>query len=74
MNVARPTNLTFAEWAVALVADNGLQLSPPLTEDEWREWAARLSDEVNAPAVPSPQTFENWQDWAQAALPQLEVA
>jgi hypothetical protein len=74
MNVVRPTNIGFLDWAAALVADNGLQLSPPLAESEWKEWAARMSDEVDAPAIPSPQTFEKWDDWAQASLPQLEEA
>lgn len=74
MYVARPTNVNFLDWAAALVADNGLTLTPPLDEDGWVEWAARLSDELNAPAIPSPVAFDKWDAWAQAALPQLEEA
>lgn len=74
MNVVRPTNISFLDWAAALVADNGLPLNAPLSEEEWKDWAARMSDEVEAPAIPSPQTFDKWDEWAQAALPQLEEA
>lgn len=57
---------------MALIADNGITLTPPVDEDQWQEWASWMADELDAPALPSPLEFSKWDDWAQASLAQLQ--
>jgi hypothetical protein len=46
------------------------QLSINTSEEEWKQWAAGLKaiDVFVNEGIPSPEIYENWQDWVQALV------
>lgn len=63
--IPSPLGIKFAEWgslAAEQLAVYGI--SPPVSEDAWRSWAASLLYVPDLAAVPSPIGFKTWQDWA----------
>jgi hypothetical protein len=63
--VANPVSLTFDEWAMALVNDNGIDLPPP-PEEDWREWGQQLRDAIPMGALlPDPDDYVDWQGWVE---------
>ena len=46
------------------------QLSINTPEEEWKQWAAGLKaiDIFVNEGIPSPEIYENWQDWATALV------
>jgi hypothetical protein len=46
------------------------QLSIGVPEENWREWATGLKgiDVFSNEAIPMPDTFDGWQDWAAALM------
>ena len=57
---------TFESWSALMVeAYAAQQLTIGLPEERWREFAAGLMgiDIFQSEALPSPNLFENWQDW-----------
>ena len=66
-----PRYHTWDSWASLMCeAYAGQQLSIPAGEKYWKEWGAGLKaiDIFVNEAIPAPDNFENWQDWAIAVL------
>jgi hypothetical protein len=62
---------TFESWASLMVEMYAAQqLEIPTQGTDWREWGNGLVaiSLFNNEGTPSPQVFEDWQDWAQALL------
>jgi hypothetical protein len=63
--------MEFDQWA-ALMCEQyaGQQLSVPDAQTAWKSWAAGLLaiDVFINENIPSPYSFEDWQDWASAVL------
>ena len=61
----------FPSWA-SLMCEGyaGQQLSIPNEKTDWKEWAAGLKaiDLFQNEAIPGPDIFDNWQDWAAALV------
>jgi len=62
-----PRYHSFVEWADLMVeqfASN--QLDIPNENTDWRDWARALNaiDVFTTQAVPSPDIYDNWVDWA----------
>jgi len=61
----------FESWASLMCeAYAGQQLSIPNKQTDWKEWAAGLKgiDVFQNEAIPGPDVFENWHDWAEAVV------
>ena len=61
-----PEGSDWETWNGNLLIFYGQEPIPYHNEDNWRETAfnvAQLASFANYP-VPSPETYENWQDWA----------
>jgi hypothetical protein len=73
MRVANPLQLTFSQWANALTEENGLPIAPPISEEDWLQWAQDLRDTINIGSnLPDPNYYDKWQPWAVDALTALE--
>lgn len=62
---------TFESWASLMVEQYAAQqLSIPTPYTDWKEWALGLKaiDIFNNEAIPSPDFFDDWFDWAAALL------
>jgi len=62
---------TFESWASLMVEQYAAnQLSIPTPQTDWKEWGAGLKaiDVFTNEAIPGPDIFENWFDWASALL------
>ena len=62
-----PTFISFVDWAASVTIDYpGAVLDLYPEEANWKEWAHRLceSDIFTQVAVPSPEAYDNWRDWA----------
>lgn len=62
---------TFESWAALMVeqyAGQNLEIPGPTTD--WKLWGDGLKaiDIFSNEAIPSPETYENWFDWAAALL------
>ena len=61
----------FESWASLMCeAYAGQQLSIPNKQTDWKEWAAGLKgiDVFQNEAIPGPDVFDNWHDWAEAVV------
>ena len=66
-----PRYHTWDSWASLMCEGYAAQqLCIPSNEDEWVNWAEGLKaiDIFSNEAIPSPQSFNNWQDWASALV------
>lgn len=66
-----PRYMEFEQWACLLCEQYAAQqLSIPDNEAEWKSWAVGLLgiDLFTNQGIPSPYSYENWQDWASALL------
>jgi len=66
-----PRHMEFEHWASLLCEQYAAQqLSIPDNEAEWKSWAVGLLgiDVFTNQGIPSPYSYENWQDWASALL------
>ena len=66
-----PRGHTFESWSSLMVeAYAAQQLVINATEDEWKDWGARLMavNLFEADSIPSPYAYDNWQDWAMALV------
>ncbi len=63
-----PDFSTWEEWNGQLLHYYGEQQFPFLPEEQWREVANSVTVNAvfDAYAIPSPDSFINWQDWARA--------
>lgn len=71
MIVYEPRYHTWDSWACLMVEAYGTQqLGIPTDESEWKEWAAgfRGIDLFSNDGVPSPDGFNDWQDWVFAVV------
>ena len=71
MVVYDPRYHTWDSWASLMVEAYGSQqLVVPTDESEWKEWAAGLRgiDLFANDGVPSPDQFDDWQEWAFALV------
>jgi hypothetical protein len=62
---------TWDSWASLMVeAYAAQQLSIPTNENEWVKWAEGLKaiDIFSNEAIPGPDKFNNWRDWASALV------
>lgn len=62
---------TFDSWASLMVEQYAAnQLSIPTPQTDWKEWGAGLKaiDVFTNEAIPGPDPFDNWFDWASALL------
>ena len=62
---------TFESWAALMCeqyAGQQLEIPGPLTD--WKLWGDGLKaiDIFSNEAIPSPETYDDWQDWAAALL------
>lgn len=74
MQVSDPRGLTFAEWSAALVSDNGIDLNPAQSDDDWQAWCVQLYDQLNID-FPNPYSgFTDWSGWALDSILTLEQA
>ena len=66
-----PRYHTWDSWSSLMVeAYAAQQLSINTDEKEWRSWARGINaiDVFMNEAIPSPDYYENWQDWATALV------
>ena len=66
-----PRYHSFESWAALMVeAYAAQQLQVPMTDTDWKSWAAGLKaiDVFANEAIPEPYQFEDWQDWAAAVV------
>lgn len=66
-----PRYQTWDSWSSLMCeAYAGQQLAINVPESEWRSWASGVNaiDVFMVEAIPSPQYYENWQDWAAALI------
>ena len=66
-----PRYHTWNSWACLMVeAYAGQQLSIPSDEKDWKHWGEGLLaiDIFTNEGIPSPNTYERWQDWASALV------
>jgi hypothetical protein len=66
-----PRYHTFESWAALMCeqyAANQLEIPTPLTD--WKLWGDGLKaiDVFTNEAIPSPEAYDDWQDWASALL------
>lgn len=62
---------TFESWASLMVEQYAAnQLSIPTPNTDWKLWGMGLKaiDVFNNEAIPSPDIFDNWFDWASALV------
>ncbi len=62
---------TFESWASLMVEQYAAnQLSIPTPQTDWKEWGAGLKaiDVFTNEAIPGPDPYDNWFDWASALL------
>jgi hypothetical protein len=61
------TNMPWEDWNGNLIMFYGEEPIPYSTEDEWRSTAQSVAQLTTFQVfpVPDPDTFENWQDWAE---------
>lgn len=76
-DVPLPANISFLGWARALVTNFPTLPEPPLVynDNTWRLWAQELksSPELVEVAVPGPEGFVRWEDWAAPFTQSLEA-
>ena len=66
-----PRHMEFEQWACLMCEQYAAQqLSIPDNNADWKSWAVGLLgiDVFTNQGIPSPYSFENWQDWASALL------
>lgn len=66
-----PRHMEFEQWACLMCEQYAAQqLSIPDNDADWKSWAVGLLgiDVFTNQGIPSPYSFENWQDWASALL------
>lgn len=66
-----PRYHTWDSWSSLMVeAYAGQQLAINVPETEWRNWANGINaiDIFMNEAIPSPNYYTNWQDWAAALV------
>lgn len=66
-----PRYHTWDSWSSLMVeAYAGQQLSIGVSEEQWRNWASGINaiDVFMNEAIPSPDYYSNWQDWASALV------
>lgn len=66
-----PRYHTWDSWSSLMVeAYSAQQLGINVPEDDWRHWAEGINaiDIFANEAIPSPQYYANWQDWAAALV------
>jgi hypothetical protein len=66
-----PRGHTFESWSALMVeAYASQQLQTGLTEDKWKDFASGMLaiGLFNNDAVPQPDVFEKWGDWAEAVV------
>lgn len=66
-----PRYHTFESWASLMVEQYAAQqLAIPTADTDWKLWGMGLKaiDIFNNEAIPSPDIFDNWSDWAAALL------
>lgn len=66
-----PRFMEFDQWAALMCEQYAAQqLSIPDGRGDWKSWGVGLLaiDVFTNEGVPSPYSFENWQDWASAVL------
>jgi hypothetical protein len=66
-----PRYHTFESWSSLMVeAYAAQQLQIGVSEDNWKEWAFGLLgiDIFQNEAMPSPEGFDNWHNWAEAVV------
>lgn len=66
-----PRNHTFDSWA-SLMCElyAAQQLEIPSLQTDWKKWGVGLKaiDVFSNEAIPDADSFEDWQDWAQALV------
>lgn len=76
--VPLPIGITFLGWAQALVTNFPQLPEPPRVYNEasWRAYAVELkvSPQLAEVAVPGPEGFATWAQWAQPFTQSLEAA
>lgn len=66
-----PRYMQFSDWAALLCEQYAAQqLSVPDGQVDWKSWAVGLLaiDIFTNQGVPSPYSFDEWQDWASAVV------
>ena len=66
-----PRYMEFEQWACLLCEQYAAQqLSIPDNNADWKSWAVGVLgiDVFTNQGIPSPYSYENWQDWASALL------
>ena len=66
-----PRYHTWDSWSSLMVeAYAGQQLAIGIPEEQWRNWASGINaiDVFMNEAIPSPDYYSNWQDWATAVV------
>ena len=66
-----PRYHTWDSWSSLMVeAYAGQQLGIGVHEEQWRTWASGINaiDVFMNEAIPSPDYYSNWQDWATALV------
>ena len=66
-----PRYHTWDSWSSLMVeAYAGQQLAIGVSEEQWRNWASGINaiDVFMNEAIPSPDYYSNWQDWATALV------
>lgn len=66
-----PRYHTFDSWASLMVEQYAAQqLGIPTPTTDWKQWGQGLLaiDVFTNEAVPNPEQFDDWQDWAAALL------
>jgi hypothetical protein len=61
-----PQNINWRYWADAVVGYNPTLIGQLSSDDEWREFADRLSRIY--PETPRSTDFEDWEEWAEELL------
>ena len=61
-----PDYMTWEDWTGNMIIHYGQQNIMLSSEDNWQEGAQNMAriETFGAYPVPSPERFENWQDWA----------
>lgn len=66
-----PRYHTWESWSALMVeAYAGQQLAINVPEEKWRDWASGVNaiDVFMNEAIPSPNYYNNWQDWVSALI------
>ena len=66
-----PRYHTWDSWSSLMVeAYAGQQLAIGVSEEQWRNWASGINaiDVFMNEAIPMPDNYSNWQDWATALV------